>query len=205
MTDCDYCGASFDDEDALLDHLREEHRDVLGPIDERRIGATDDGDDGIPTAPVALGVVILAAAAIVGYVVFVAGGSGGGTVNGIEVKQTPTGEPSQSSHYHGPMNMTVDGERVDFSKQEYQQQAVAFHFEGRNGDTWHVHAPGVTLEYGMATLGIGVTDDSVTFEGTTYENSDEGTTVVVEVNGNDVDPADYVLRDGDSIHILVES
>lgn len=204
MTDCDYCGASFGDEDAHLDHLREEHLDELGPIDKRRVGAAD-GDDGLPTAPVALGAVVVAAAAIVGYVIFVAGGSGGGTVNGFEVQQTPTGEPSQASHYHGPMNMTVNGERVDFSQDKYQQNAVPFHFERGNGDRWHVHTPGVTLEYGMATLDIGVTEDSVTFRNTTYEDSDEGTTVVVEVNGNGVDPADYVLREGDRIHIAVRS
>lgn len=206
MPDCDYCGASFGSEDALLDHMREEHLDELGPIDRRRVGATDDGDDGLPTGPIALGIVLVAAAAIVGYVVFVAGGSGGGdggTVNGIAVQQTPTGPAFQGTHYHGTINMTVAGERVDFSQQRYQVQADPFHFESGEGERWHVHATGVTLEYAMATLGINVTDSTVTYQGTTYRDAAPDTTVVVQVNGNDVNPAEYVLQKGDSVRIVV--
>lgn len=206
MPDCDYCDASFGSEGAYHDHLRNEHLDELGPIDRRRVGAVDDDGDGLPTGPIALGVVILAAAAIVAYVVlFAGGGSGGGdsgTVNGIQVKQMP-GPPTQQVHYHGSMNVTVAGERVDFSKQRYQLQADQFHFERNNGERWHVHANGVTLQYAMATLGINVTDSAVTYQGTTYRDADPNTTVSVQVNGNDVNPADYVLRDGDSVRIVV--
>lgn len=206
MPDCDYCGASFGSEDALLDHMREEHLDELGPIDRRRVGAADDGDDGLPTGPIALGIVLVAAAAIVGYVVFVAGGSGGngGTVNGIQVAQTPTGSPGEV-HYHGSINMTVAGETVDFTQPKYKKprEYGAFHFEGRDDPRWHMHAPGVTLQYGMATLGINVTDSTVTFDGTTYRDSAPNTTVITRVNGNDVDPAQYVLQDGDSVRIVV--
>lgn len=206
MPDCDYCDASFGSEGAYHDHLRSEHLDELGPIDKRRVGAVDDGGDGLPTGPIALGVVILAAAAIVAYVVLFAGGSGGGgdTINGIAVAQTPTSQPG-SVHYHGTINMTVAGQQVDFTREEYKrfQQYGAFHFEGQNDPRWHVHATGVTLQYGMATLGINVTDSTVTFDGTTYRDADEGTTVVVQVNGNDVDPAEYTLQDGDSVRILV--
>lgn len=209
MPDCDYCGESFPGEDAYLQHLHDEHYDELGTIDRRRVDSTvADDDGGIPTGPLAVVGVVLAAALIVGYVVFIAGGNGGGdgaTVNGIEVEQTPTGQPFQGTHYHGTIEMTVAGEQVDFSQQQYQLQADEFHFEGGDGERWHAHAPGVTLEYAMATLGIEVTADSVTYEGTTYGDSDSGTTVVVEVNGESVDPAEYVLEDGDHVRIEVQT
>jgi hypothetical protein len=207
MPDCDYCGASFDDESAYLSHLDAEHADELGPIERRRVDAIRSDDGGLDAAPIALGVVLVAAAAIVGYVVFVAGGAGGdgNVVNGFEVAQTPTGQPYQGTHLHGTIRMSVLGESVDFSQEQYQITSTGndnFHFEGDG--RWHVHAPGVTLEYAMATLDIGVSDDSVTFEGTTYTDG-ENASVAVRVNGNDVDPETYVLADGDEVSITVES
>ncbi|WP_255150890.1 hypothetical protein [Halorarius halobius] len=206
MPDCDYCGASFDSESARDDHLRAEHADELGPIDQRRLGETEDDDDGIEAAPIALGVVLVAAVGIVAYVLFFAGGGGGGSgppygVNGYDVQQTPTSQAG-SVHYHGTILMTVNGNAVDFSQREYQLQADAFHFENGDGERWHGHARGVTLEYAMATLGIGVTDDSVTFQGTTY-NQTGGTNVTVAVNGENVAPPGYVLQEGDRVRIAV--
>jgi hypothetical protein len=207
MTDCDYCGESFASDAAYDEHLKQEHFDELGPIDKRRVGgAPDDDESGIDPAPIALGGVVVAAVAIVAYVVFFAGGSAGGsgTVNGYEVAQLPTGQAYQGTHYHGAIEMTVDGQQVDFSQQQYQLQADPFHFEAGDGSQWHVHATGVTLEYAMATLDIGVTDDSVTFDGTTYTDG-ENADVTVTVDGTDVTPAEYVLDDGDTVRIVVQS
>lgn len=207
MPDCDYCGDSFDDESSYLSHLDAEHADELGRIEQRRVDSMRSDDGGIDAAPIALGVVLVAAAAIVGYVVFIAGGSGGdgNVVNGFEVAQTPTGQPYQETHLHGTIRMNVMGETVDFSQEQYQITSTGndyFHFEGDG--RWHVHAPGVTLEYAMATLDIGVVDDSVTFQGTTYTDG-ENATITIQVNGNDVDPESYVLQDGDEVAIVVES
>lgn len=206
MPECEYCGATHDSETAHLKHLKAEHRDELGPIDKRRIGDIDD-DSEFPTGPVALGVVILASLAIVGYVVVIAGSGG-----------AEAGEPHSlgSVHQHGTINMTVDGHVVDFSKPQFQepQHNQAFHFEGGVGEIWHVHAQGVTLHYALNTIDINVTDDAVTFNGTTYRDSDPEWDVIVEVDGEDVDPVSYVLQgvgpedaalngEGDDIHIVV--
>lgn len=79
MPDCDYCSASFDDEDAYDEHLADEHADELGPIDrrrvEQRIGGGD--SDGVPTGPLILFGVIGFALLVVAYVIlFMGGGSG---------------------------------------------------------------------------------------------------------------------------------
>lgn len=196
MTDCDYCDASFDGEDAYLAHLREEHADELGPIDRRRVGVSDD-DDGIDAAPIALGGVVLTAAVIVAYVVFVAGGG------------TPEVGPPGSDHYHGPIKVTIEGERVDFSQPQYQPGGKfhdpRFHFEGGDGSTWHAHATNVNLAYGMEAIGIPVTEDTVTYNGTTYRDGDPGTTVVVAVNGEKVTPSEFLLTRGDRINVTVST
>lgn len=185
MPDCDYCEESFGDEKAYLKHLQAEHEGELGPIDRRRVGDTDDGGtlSSIPAGPIALAGVVLFAGAIVGYVVFFSGsGSAGDGPSNLG-----------AVHGHGTVNVTVLGDRVDFSQRQYQVQDDYWHFEGGNGRIWHVHGEGVTLEYAMNTVDIGVTDDSVTYQGTTYDDGSEYD-VEVTVGGQDVEPSEYVLE-----------
>lgn len=111
-------------------------------------------------------------------------------------------------HVHGYINMTVNGEEVNFDQDKYKQPGHSqhFHFEGDTAPLWHAHSWSVTLQYGMDTLtGISVTEDSVTYENTTYERSDSGTSLTIQVNGESVDPSTYVLKDGDKVTIEVES
>ena len=119
-----------------------------------------------------------------------------GTVDDAGAEETVLG-------LSGGIEVTITGDTVDFSQPEYQnpQENRRFHFEGGDGSEWHAHATGVTLEYGMSTLGIGVGENSVTFDGTEYVDG-EGYEVIIQVNGEDVSP-DYVLTDGDDIRIVV--
>ena len=192
MPECDYCGATHDGEEAHLEHLESEHYDELGPIDKRRVDDRGSGFD-VPVGPIAIGVVLVAAAGILGYVVFVAGGGGGGSNVG----------PVQSDHYHGTMEMTVLGNDVDFSQSQYQVRDGRFHFEGGNGQRWHAHATGVTFGYAMRALGFDVSTDpnTLVYRGDTYTD-DEGYEVVLEVNGNSVG-TDYVLKQDDDIRVVV--
>ena len=194
MQECDYCGESFDGEEAYVEHLGAEHVDELGPIDRRRVGADAETESGLPVGPLALVLVIGATVAVVAYVTFFAGGSG-----------TASGSvgPAGSAHYHGSIEMVVLGERVDFSRNEYQLRDNRFHFEAGDGSQWHAHATGVTLDYAMSSLGFEVTRTSVTYEGTTYRDADEGYDVTVAVNGNRVDPEEYVLQEGDRVRVVV--
>lgn len=187
MPDCDYCEETFESEQAYLKHLKAEHEAELGRIDRRRVGLEDGDDGGLADAagPIALGVIVLFAAAIIGYLVFFSGSGG-----------SPEPHALGSIHGHGTINVTILGDRVDFSRPKYQhpQENPYFHFEGGNGRIWHVHGQGVTLQYAMSTLGIGVTDTSVTFQGTTYEDASPEYEVIVTVGGEDVDPSSRVLR-----------
>lgn len=48
-------------------------------------------------------------------------------------------------------------------------------------------------------------NETVTYRGTTYRDSNPGTTVTVEVNGEPVNPRTYVLEEGDRVQISVET
>lgn len=201
MPECRHCNASFEEDDAYAEHLQAEHADDLGAIDRRRIEAhTSNRDWSVPTGALVLGLVLAAGVAILGlaWVTF-AGGESGGPVD-AERQPSAVG----SVHYHGTIEMSVNGEQVDFARERYQFQDDAFHFESGRGTRWHAHAEGVTLEYAMGTLGIEVTEDSVTFEGTTYRDSDQGVSVTITVNGEQVTPSEYVLQEGDRVRIVVE-
>lgn len=113
---------------------------------------------------------------------------------------------ADQQHIHGPMTFEVNGNEVDFSKDKYQSGHKHFHFEGGHADPWHAHSWSMTLEWAMNTLeGINVSENSVTYDGTTYDGSDSGTTVTIEVNGEPVTPSEYYLKDGDQIRIVVET
>ena len=92
MPGCDYCEASFADEDEYLAHLETEHRGELGPIDRRRIdGEGDDENAGLPTGPLVLGIVLVVASVAVAYSVFAGGGgdANGTDASGIEAEPLP--------------------------------------------------------------------------------------------------------------------
>lgn len=192
MEECSYCGQSFDDEEAYLAHLADEHERELSAIDRRRVEGyeAEQAGGGLPTGPLVLGVVLGVAVLLVVYVtLFMGGGS-----NTTDVGQAGT------AHEHGTVNVTIDGETVDFSRDRYQVGQTGnsrFHFEGGTA-VWHKHATGITVDYALGVHGIEVSEDSITFDGTTYRASDPGTEVVVEVNGEPVDPSEYVIQGADA-------
>lgn len=202
MHECDHCSESFEDEEPYLEHVRDEHEEDLGPIEQRRVDAMDDGSDGVPgfvyAAAVVVGLVLLGGAAV-----GLLGGGGGGstdTLNDSAPRQpTNVGGP----HYHGGMTVTIDGRSLDFSQPEFQRarKNPAFHYERGNGDRWHGHAEGVTLEYALESLGIDVAADALAFDGSVYRSS-EGDTVRYVVNGEPVDPTTYVLQPNDQVEVV---
>jgi len=223
MPDCDYCDDSFADESAYHDHLANAHRDELGPIDRRRIGADDDDDEeGRDLALYAVG--ILGVALISGLLTYVVisgalgGGGGDGDLgeqgaapNPIDFDLGPAGEDQvyqpydqAAVHYHGEISVAVGGQELDFTRPAFQHPGTspAFHFENQE-TRWHGHARGITLEYALETTAFGVTENTFYYDGTLYDGSEDGTTVRYEVNGETVDPETYVLEENDYIEVTV--
>ncbi len=129
------------------------------------------------------------------------------TVETDEMNATVPGTyiDNQQQHVHGHMNVTVDGEEIDFSQSKYQSNDRHFHFENGEGEYWHAHSSNVTLGYALDSLsGITVSGETVTVNGMTYDGGDADTTVTVEVNGESVSPSEYFLKDGDDVSITIE-
>lgn len=201
MPDCEYCADSFDDEDAYLDHLADCHRGELGRIDQRRVeahvGSGDGSGDGNFERLVLYGVGIVTVAVILGLVALVvaSGGNGSGDV-----------------HYHGYVDLTVDGESYDFDQPDYHGYPPVFHFHANQGPLhedgpgyyWHMHPEQVSIETAMTDLGFEMDDTSIVVDGETYDDEAASTTVAVEVNGEPED-ATYEPEDGDEIAIIVET
>jgi hypothetical protein len=204
MEDCDYCGASFEEESAYMEHLHAEHDGELSRIDQKRVASTID-DEPIVSTRALVGAGFLLVLAGVFYFAFTTGGGGAdGEAFSDDVQQpTNVGSGPGHPHYHGMMTVEVDGNRIDFSQQQYQVQADAFHFESRNGQRWHGHGEDITLEYALETLDIGVTNSTLQFDGVVYDRS-EGDTVTYEVNGERVNPETYVLQEGDDVTVVAE-
>lgn len=87
MVDCDYCGASFDGEEAYLDHLAESHEGELGAIDQRRVDSRESDDEGgIPLMALAVGIGVAIAVGATLYLTFFSG-NGNVSPDGIEAAE----------------------------------------------------------------------------------------------------------------------
>lgn len=129
----------------------------------------------------------------------------------VTTEQTNRSGPGEyiraaDQHAHGDMEFVVDGEEVDFSQEKYQSNHRHFHYEHGDGEIWHAHSVSLSLSYALSTLtDIDVDGDAIEYNGTYYDPDDEGTTIDVAVNGESVDPGAYVLKDGDSVRVEIES
>jgi hypothetical protein len=195
MPECDYCADSFDDEDAYLRHLADEHEGELSRIDQRRVEAAgsfsssdSETNSNAMIGFAGLGVVMLLAVGITGYLVVTGGGA--------------SDEPTDvgSVHQHGTMTISIDGEQLNLTDPAFAQGDNAFHFHGNERQkygayVWHKHARNVNLQYALGTLGIEVNDagTELTYDGTTY-SEDDGATIDIEVNGESVNPGSHEVE-----------
>jgi hypothetical protein len=213
---CGYCAATFEDETPYLRHLGDEHADDLGPIERRRVESLRFDDEGPTMAMYGGAVGALAVGVLLAYLLFFSGG-GAGDAGGVsnagggnhasgaaDASGLARPEAVGSVHYHGTIDASIAGRDLDFGRQQFQLRADAFHFENGEGQRWHVHARQVTLAWAMRTLGIDVTNGTVSYQGTTY-GDDGGETATVTVNGGSVTPTDYVLQQGDEIRIVADT
>jgi len=200
MPDCEYCEQSFPDEGSLLEHMGEAHEGELGRIDQRRVEDHYGGDDTELSTTIGYAIVGIVFVAVIGGAVYAAVGAF-------------SEPPAEQIHEHGTINMTVNGEQIAFSSAQYTSP-TDFHFHG-SGPNWHMHpspSERLTLAEAMGRLGIDLTESSITVEGETYEASDPGTNLTIQVNGESVDPTSYELhgsgpnpQEGDHVRIVVET
>lgn len=116
MVDCDYCEATFEEEDAYLAHLRDAHQGELGTIDQRRVENMRDDGGGIPTGPAVLGLVLVIALGLVLYLTVFSGSGDGGVSTDIPnrgdeavISQVQT-EPASSTQH------VAAGTEIDYDR-----------------------------------------------------------------------------------------
>ncbi len=107
-----------------------------------------------------------------------------------------------SAHDHADMIVYVNGERINFSQEQFQVRSTYVHFEGGDGDVVHTHATNVNLGFTFQALGMRITSTSIsTQDGQLYENGAAGE-LKVFVNGVRIeDPPNYIIQALDKILI----
>lgn len=214
---CDYCGDSVAEDDYLA-HLQAEHYDDLSSIDRRRIDEPGPSDRRTNRSRYAIGIALIGLFGAAYLAIFLGGIGNDGSVTSGTSSAAIQPDTDDRVHVHGTIELTIDGDPVDFSQPEYVEQDGCFHFHGEDADDgiWHVHCGNVSLEYALGTLGIDATADRIEIDGETYDNDDPDTSVSITVDGEPVDPVSYVLEGvgpidqaqdgaGDDVRIVVES
>ena len=214
MPDCDYCENSYADEEKYIRHLKSEHEDELGRVDQRRVGSLEPDEGGYDTGVIVLGIVIFGGLLVSGAVA--AMGSGLFSGSGAD-------GPHGTTHEHGLLQVEIDGEALNFENPEFRELDRHFHFHGSDrvdsSDwyVWHTHSHGVSIQYALETLGIAIDDDGteLSFDGETYRDDDPETSVEVTVNGEPVEPAAHELGgvgipaaqqgQGDDVRVVVDT
>lgn len=112
----------------------------------------------------------------------------------------------------GDIEVVIDGSPVNLSEDRFQAEhadntSMDFHLH-ESDDHWYMEGERrVTFAEAMDLLPYfeytRQNDDHViAFDGTDYDEGDPGTTITFIVNGDEVEPTDYTLQDGDDL--LVE-
>ena len=131
MPECDYCGESFADEDAYLDHLAAGHEGELGRIDRQRVADRDPSDGGgLSLGPVVLVGLLVLAGGLVVWVTFFMGGSDGPR----EIPDDPLLADAESFPSEGANHVSsgsdIDYERIPpLSGPHYLQSAAPGFYE----------------------------------------------------------------------------
>lgn len=113
----------------------------------------------------------------------------------------------------GDIEIVVDGSPVDLSEDRYRSEhaendSAAFHLHEGTDDWFMEGEEPVTFAEGIDLLPhfAFATEDGdhvLEHDGTTYDEGDDGTVMMFTVNGDDVEPTEYTLRDGDEMVLEV--
>lgn len=203
MDECSYCGARFDDEEAYVRHLRDEHGDELGRIDRQRVEQLE--PEG-PSRTALYTVVALLAIVVVGIAYLTFAGGGGG-----EPLEEPTGLEAEPLPESGDSAVLEDVETFESQGRTHVSGEVDYDryppTSGPHHGSWV--QPGFyesprqyeelvhNLEHGHVVIYYdpdGVTDEAErSLKQFVAEHDDRFAAVVVVPNPEDDPEATYVL------------
>lgn len=128
----------------------------------------------------------------------------------------------KSNHWHGRLFFEVNGELVDFHQPKYyldtiedeHPEAVYFHFhedpEAHGPNEWSNEKQIVTFERALNLLPeIGYEQRNgnhvVTYDGTTYDGGNSGTSITIHEGTETIDPTSYEVQHDDDFWVQVTS
>ncbi|XVH33858.1 hypothetical protein ACNS7O_18815 (plasmid) [Haloferacaceae archaeon DSL9] len=127
--------------------------------------------------------------------------------------QADFGEPYdvRDVHQHGHLFFYVDDEQIPLAGMEEnwnesvpsEQKNDYVHLHDDGSDTrWHLHARGVTVAFLLNSVPtIEYDGTELTYDGTTYSEDQ----ITIEINGEETDPTEHELSQGDRFHVYVAS
>lgn len=146
-------------------------------------------------------------------------GTDEGTDAGTEEPDAPG---YKDYHWHGRMFFEIDGELVDFYQDKYflkniddeNPEAVYFHFHepkaAHGPNEWSNEKKVINFDRALNLLpGIGYEQQSgnhvVTYEGTTYDGGNAGTTVEIKEGTESIDPPNHQVAHNDDYYIKIRT
>lgn len=113
-------------------------------------------------------------------------------------KPRPIGDAG-SDHQHISLNVFVIGEQLNFFNKKYMLQSPVVHFENDDGIIVHKHATGITLPFFFKTLGMALTKDCLALDTGARYCGGASNKLSFLVNGEEMNPDDYEITDGDRV------
>lgn len=118
----------------------------------------------------------------------------------------PIADPYDSEyHVHTDFHIYLNSERIDLARPELmttseQQLHEDVHLHDDNGEVVHIHAETITFAEFLDSVGIGLTQECLSYEGTDYCTNDSDQ-LALYVNGENYrDPVtEYIPLDDDSV------
>ncbi|MFC6718267.1 hypothetical protein ACFQGT_11560 [Natrialbaceae archaeon GCM10025810] len=117
----------------------------------------------------------------------------------------------------GSLEVIVDGEEVDLTARRFQSEnadsandSAAFHLHEGEEEWFMEGTERVTFAEAIDLLPHFAFEERdggrvVTVDGTTYDDTDDGTTLEFLANGESADPTAYELHDGDELRLEIET
>lgn len=206
MVECEYCGESFETDEAHLEHLGTEHPDELGPIDQRRVAAAgNSSDEGLPLIGLLGGVAVLVLVVVAIWFLFLNGSGGPNAAPaGIEDDPLPdSGDEEWISQVESFESEGIEhveqGSEIDYAQSpplsgEHWGRAIQAGFYAETPELPRlVH----TLEHGAVVIYYDPANMTPEAEASlrAWANNYQGTwsSIVVAPNPNETPKGDYVL------------
>ncbi|WP_337861808.1 hypothetical protein [Nitrososphaera sp.] len=98
-------------------------------------------------------------------------------------KNTLAGSGLTVNHGHAELTVLVNGDKLDFSKPEYQNKSIRIHLEDNDGSTLHIHDRSTRIEVFFESVGMSLDNNCLQIQDGTSYCSNFDNQIIFSVNG----------------------